>query len=279
MTVRIVTDSSCDILPEEATALGIEIVPLTIRFGSDEFRDREELSNEEFWERVRTSPVLPETAAPSVGAFESAFTRLVEEGATGILCINLSSRLSATMQSAQLAAKALEGVCPVAVVDSRSVSMGLGLQCLTAAEAARRGAGLDELVRKVEDQAGRTFLYGALDTLENLRKGGRIGAAQALLGSALSIKPVVAVRDGVVAQAAKVRTRTRSLRWLADRLAEAGPTEAVCVFEANADDLDQLLDMLPPTIDREQVRIGRIGPVIGTHCGPGTLGVGWVAAA
>lgn len=278
MTVRIVTDSSCDIQPAEADALGIEVVPLTIRFGDEELRDREELSNEEFWARVRTSPVLPETAAPSVGAFESVFTRLAEQGASGILCINLSSRLSATMQSAQLAAKALEGICPVAVVDSRSVSMGLGLQCIAAAEAAAEGAALPELVRRVEDQAGRTFLYGALDTLENLRKGGRIGAAQALLGSALAIKPVVAVRDGVVAQAAKVRTRSRSLRWLADRLAEAGPTEAVCVFEANAPDLGELLDLLPPAIDRDAIRIGRIGPVIGTHCGPGTLGVGWVAA-
>ena len=279
MGVRVVTDSSCDLPQARAAELGIEIVPLTIRFGSEEFVDRVELSNDEFWRKVATSPVLPETAAPSAGAFEATFRRLAEEGADGVLCVNLSSRLSATMQSAQLAAKALDGICPVEVVDSLSVSMGLGLQAINAANLATGGADLDTVVAATEDQARRTRLFGALDTLEHLRKGGRIGAAQALLGSVLSIKPVIDVRDGVVAEAGRVRTRSKSLRYLADQIAGAGKPESVYVFHANAPDVEELLDLLAPSVPREQIELGLIGPVIGTHTGPRTIGVGWVDPA
>ena len=138
--VRVVTDSACDLPVARAEELGIEIVPLTIRFGSEEFVDRVELTNEQFWQKVATSDVLPETAAPSAGAFEETFRRLADDGADGIVCINLSSRLSATMQSAQLAAKALKGTVPVEVVDSLSVSMGLGLQCINAVQPPNEGA-------------------------------------------------------------------------------------------------------------------------------------------
>lgn len=279
MGVRVVTDSSCDLPQARSDELGIEIVPLTIRFGSEEFVDRVELSNDEFWRRVASSPVLPETAAPSAGAFEATFRRLAEEGADGILCVNLSSRLSATMQSAQLAAKALDGVCPVEVVDSLSVSMGLGLQAINAAKLAATGADLEVLVRATEDQAHRTRLFSALDTLEHLRKGGRIGAAQALLGGVLSIKPVIDMRDGVVAEAGRVRTRSKSLRYLADQVTAAGKPESVYVFHAHAPDVEELLDLLAPSVPREEIEVGVIGPVIGAHTGPRTIGVGWVDPA
>ena len=154
MGVRVVTDSSCDLPVARAEELGIEIVPLTIRFGDEEFVDRVELTNEQFWTKVATSDVLPETAAPSAGAFEETFRRLADEGADGIVCINLSSRLSATMQSAQLAAKALKGTCPVEVVDSLSVSMGLGLQCINAVQLAdERRATSTRSPAPTEDQA------------------------------------------------------------------------------------------------------------------------------
>jgi len=276
--VRVVTDSSCDLPVERAAELGIEIVPLTIRFGGEEFVDRVELSNEEFWRKVATSDVLPETAAPSAGAFESTFQRLAAEGADGIVCINLSSRLSATMQSAQVAAKALKGTCPVEVVDSLMVSMGLGLQCINAVRMSEAGADLDQIARATEDQAGRTRLFGALDTLEHLRRGGRIGAAQALLGGMLSIKPVIEVRDGAVAEAGKVRTRSKSLKLLADKVAAATAPEQVFVFDAQAPDIDEMIELLAPTVARDQIEFGTIGPVIGTHAGPRTIGVGWVDA-
>jgi DegV family protein with EDD domain len=274
--VRVVTDSSCDLPVARAAELGIEIVPLTIRFGTEEFVDRIELTNEEFWTKVATSDVLPETAAPSAGAFEATFQRLAAEGADGIVCINLSSRLSATMQSAQVAAKALKGTCPVEVVDSMMVSMGLGLQCINAVRLAQDGADLETVTRATEQQAQRTRLFGALDTLEHLRRGGRIGAAQALLGGMLSIKPVIEVRDGAVAEAGKVRTRSKSLKLLADKVAEAANPEQVFVFDAQAPDIDEMVELLAPTVTRDQIEFGTIGPVIGTHAGPRTIGVGWV---
>ena len=274
--VRVVTDSSCDLPVDRAKELEIEIVPLTIRFGSKEYVDRVELTNEEFWLKVATSDVLPETAAPSAGAFEETFRRLAEEGAEGIVCINLSSRLSATMQAAQVAAKALKGTCPVEVVDSLNVSMALGLQCINAVKLAAGGADVDTVARATEDQALRTRLFGALDTLEHLRRGGRIGAAQALLGGVLSIKPVIEVRDGAVAEAGKVRTRSKSLRLLADKVAEAPNAEQIFAFDAQAPDIDELVEMLSATVPRDQIEFGTIGPVIGTHAGPRTIGVGWV---
>ena len=186
MGVRVVTDSACDLPDDLIERLGIEVVPLTIRFGDEELIDRKELTTGEFWRRLESSPELPETAAPSPGAFEQTFRRLVDDGATGIVCINLSSKLSGTMQSAEVAAKALEGTCPVTVVDSLQVSMGLGNLALTAARLAADGDGLDSIVADVLERRSRTKLFGTLDTLEYLKKGGRVGNARALLGSMLA---------------------------------------------------------------------------------------------
>jgi DegV family protein with EDD domain len=272
MPVRVVTDSACDLPDDLIERYGIEVVPLTIRFGHEELVDRKELSTDEFWRRLADSDVLPETSAPSAGAFEGAFRRLMEDGATGIICINLSSKLSATMQSAQVAAQAVEADCPVVVVDSLLVSMGLGSLCLTAARRAADGDSLDSIVANVTDRRNRSKLYGTLDTLEFLKKGGRVGNARALLGSMLAIKPVVEVRDGVVEEAGKVRTRSKALRLLVDRVKE-GPFENLAVLHGNAPDLDELLDLLEPLAPREEIVVGQIGPVIGTHAGPRVIGV------
>lgn len=279
MVVRIVTDSACDLPQARADALGIEIVPLSIRFGDEEFVDRVELSNDEFWRKVATSPVLPETAAPSPGAFEERFRALAADGADGIVCINLSSRLSGTMQAAQVAAKALEGDIPVSVVDSLSVSMGLGRQCIAAQAAAATGADLETVANAAESLAPTIRLFGALDTLEHLRRGGRIGGAQAMLGSVLSIKPIIELRDGVVVEAGKVRTRSKSLHHLADRLAAATKPTGVIVFHAQAPDIEEFLDLLEPSVPRAEIEVGAIGPVIGTHGGPRTIGLGWIESS
>jgi DegV family protein with EDD domain len=272
MAVRVVTDSACDLPDELIENLGIEVVPLTIRFGHEELVDRKELSTEEFWRRLALSDVLPETSAPSAGAFEEAFRRLAGDGATGIVCINLSSKLSATMQAAQVAAQAVQDACPVTVIDSLLVSMGLGNLCIAAAERAADGDSLDSIVSDVTGRRNRTKLYGTLDTLEYLKKGGRVGNARALLGSMLAIKPVVEVRDGQVEEAGKVRTRSKALRLLVDRVKE-GPFENLAVLEGNAPDRDELLDLLEPLSPRDEIVVGQIGPVIGTHAGPRVIGV------
>jgi DegV family protein with EDD domain len=272
MTVRVVTDSAADLDAGLATELGVRVVPLTIRFGTDEFVDRQDLTPAEFYARCAASPVLPETAAPSPGAFDAAFRSLFDEGADTVVCINLSSGLSATMQSAENAARGLEGR-DIRIVDSRSVTWGLGSQVVTAARAARDGASADEVVRLVEDLIPRTRVYGSLDTLDNLKKGGRIGNAQALLGTLLSIKPLVTIVDGVVEEGGKARTRSKALKVLVDKVAAAGAVENLAVMHGQAPDLDEFLELLSAVHPRDQIHVGDIGATIGVHAGPRVMGV------
>jgi len=272
MGIRVVTDSACDLPAPLIEALGIEIVPLTIRFGDQEFVDRVELSAAEFWDRLERSDTLPETAAPSPGAFETCFRDLAARGATGIVCINLSSHLSGTMQSAQVAAAATVDVCPVQVIDSQSASMGQGNLCLTAARRAADGDSLESIVAEVVDRRDRTKLFAALDTLEFLKRGGRVGNARALLGTMLSIKPIIELSTGIVEETAKVRTRSKALRVLAEKAGEE-QIEHLAVLHGNAPDLDDLFDLLAPIFPRDEIITGLIGPVIGTHAGPRVIGV------
>jgi DegV family protein with EDD domain len=276
-TVHVVTDSSCDLPADIAHDLDISIVPLAIRFGDEEFIDREELSTAEFWTRCVNSDTLPETAAPAPGQFEQVYRSAAAKGATGIVVVSLSSALSATMQSAQLAAKAIADDTTidldVRVIDSRTISMGLGTIALACARAARAGASIDEIEALANDLVGRTRVYGALDTLENLKKGGRIGNAKALLATALSIKPIIEVTGGIVEQAGKQRTRSKALAHLVDTVKKyQGNIENLAVLHADCSDVDLFVEMLAPYHTGEIV-IGEIGPVIGTHGGRGTIGV------
>ena len=275
--VRVVTDSSCDLPPEVCAEHGIRVVPLTIRFGSEEFVDRRDLSTDQFWQRCAVSPVLPETAAPAPGAFEAAFREAAAEGADGVLCLCLSSKLSATMQAAQVAAQAVD--VPVRVVDSLGVSMSLGVQVVAACELAEAGKGLDDIVGAAEEMATRVHLVAMLDTLENLRKGGRIGGAQAFIGSMLSLKPIVSVVDGEVVAESKQRTRSRAMRYLVDYVGRTTPDiERLYVMHAAAPDVDLFVEQVREIYPRDDIVVGDIGAVIGTHSGVGALGVGWVAA-
>jgi DegV family protein with EDD domain len=278
MTVRIVTDSSSDLSDAQVAQHGIEVVPLSIRFGAEEFEDRTELSVEDFYAKLESSTDLPETAAPAPGKFEAAFRRQADAGATAVVCINLSSGLSATMQSARNAATAIASYLPVHVVDSRSITTGLGTQVVLAAEAAAAGASAQEVVDLVNDLVARTHVFGALDTLDNLKKGGRIGGAQALLGSLLSIKPIVDISSGEVAEAGKARTRKKALETLRDKVAEHGAVEQLTVTHGFAPDHEQMLDLLGEIHPRASIKTATIGPVIGTHGGPRVMGVTWLDA-
>jgi DegV family protein with EDD domain len=275
--IRIVTDSACDLLDETLEEWRISMVPLRIRFGDEEFVDRYELSTKDFWYRCSTSRVLPSTAAPSPGQFQQVFEEIADEGATGIVCINLSSKMSATIESARQGAVALAGRLPIRIVDSMTVTLGIGLVATEAARIAASGATLAQ----VEDcalEASRSLkLYGAIDTLENLKKGGRIGGARAALGSMLAIKPVIEVRDGVVEEESKQRTRARSLRYLADKVRQAGPLRRLAVFSADAPDRDEFVGMLDQVdVSGGDILFGEVGPVVGSHAGRGAIGVAWL---
>ena len=282
MTVRIVTDSACDLRGDEVAHYGIEVVPLSIRFGDREYVDREELSVTEFYRLLAASDTLPETAAPAPGKFDAAFRRQLDAGATGIVCIDLSAALSATMQSAQTAADNLRQEMPdviVHVVDSRSITAGLGSIVIAAAQMGVDGATAEEIVAAVEGISDRTQVYGTLDTLDNLKKGGRIGGAQALLGSMLSIKPILDLSSGEVEEAGKQRTRKKALGWLRDKLVEVGPVENLAVMHGDAPDIDDFLAMISDIVDLDSIRIEKIGPVIGTHGGPRVMGIAFQTPA
>jgi DegV family protein with EDD domain len=276
-TVRIVTDSACDLDEADTAALQIDVVPLSIRFGNEEFVDRKDLTPKEFWRRVAASPVLPETAAPSPGAFEEAFRRAVHAGATTVICINLSSKLSATYASAELAASSLRPEIDVRVIDSLSITMGQGSMVRTAARMAANGASAEEIVTHVQAMTKRTHVYGALDTLDNLKKGGRIGGAKALIGSLLSVKPLLDISSGAVEELGKQRTRSKALAHLTSMVMQAktehGAIENLAVMHGDADDADQIIDQLSVAFPRDQIVTGQIGAVIGTHGGPRVVGI------
>jgi len=268
-----VTDSASDLPDAILTEHGIGLVPLRIRFGDEELVDRVELPTKDFWARARAFPGLPATSAPSPGHFQEAFGRMADQGADGVVCVNLSSKLSATIEAARQAARSIGGKLPVRVVDSLNVTMGEGLQVLIAAQAAETGKGLDEVVDAVVDAQSRLAVFAAFDTLQNLRQGGRIGGAQAMVGSLLSIKPVIEVVDGEVAEESKQRTRGRSLRYLAAKVHASGPLERMAVVGADAPDMDDFVALIADVTPDVPVVAADVGPVIGTHCGPGAIGV------
>ena len=273
------TDSSCDLPDELVARWGIEIAPLSIRFGDEELADREELSTAEFWARCARSSVLPSTAAPAPGRFEQSYRAMAERGSTDIIALTISGALSATFQSAELAARnvAADGI-RVSVIDSRTVTLGLGTIVLACAEAAERAGddgALDDIVGLAIDLVERTRVFGALDTMENLKKGGRVGNAKALLATALSIKPIIAVENGVVEQYGKQRTRSKALKFLVDKVAaNAGRIEHLAVLHADSADVDQFVTQLRPHFPGEIV-VGQIGPVVGAHAGRNTIGVAY----
>ncbi len=276
--VRVVTDSACDLSASLAEELGIEIVPLTIRIGGEEYVDRRDLTTAEFWAKCAASPTLPETAAPAPGQFEAVYRKLADEGATAVVAINLSGALSATMQSAELAARSVAADLPVTVVDSTTVSLGLGSIVADCARRAADGASAADVAGRARDLASRGVVWAALDTLDSLKKGGRIGGAKAMLASALSIKPIIEVRDGAVEQGGRQRTRSKALAFLVDKVTSAGPIENLSVMHADCADIDAFVELVRAA-HPGPILVGELGPVIASHTGRGTIGVAFQRGA
>jgi DegV family protein with EDD domain len=276
--IRIVTDSSSDVPHELAGEHAVEVVPLTIRFGDEEFVDRQDLTTASFWERLVLADHLPETAAPSAGLFEDTYRSLISEDATGIVVITISSELSGTYQSAVIAAERTNGEIPIRVIDSRSVGMGLGLPVLEAATLAGQGASLDEVADYAARSTASTSVVAALDTLEYLKRGGRVGSTQAFFGGLLNIKPLITLTDGVVAPFGRVRTRSKAIGALEERAAAIGPAiKAAAVFHGAAGDIDLVVERIQQHL-AVPVIVSMLGPVVGTHTGPGTVGIAYLTA-
>ena len=271
--VRVVTDSACDLTEELAARSKVTVVPLTIRFGAEELLDRRDLTPADFWRRCKASPTLPETAAPPPGAFREVFEQAAAEGAAGVACLTISSAMSATYQAAVAGAGPLAGRFPVTVVDTRSVTMGQGLLCMAAADLAEGGASLEQVVAGVHDLIGRTRVLGVVDTLDHLQRGGRIGGAAALLGSLLSIKPVIQVAGGVVEQESRQRTRGRAIDYLVAKVGDDAPLDRLAICDGAAPDIDSVVRRLSALEVAHPVEVVDLGPVVGTHSGPGTIGI------
>jgi DegV family protein with EDD domain len=250
----------------------IRVVPLDVRLGEwgpDEMRT---IDPAEFWRRCAMTSALPETSAPSPGAFAETFAKAAEDGCAGVVCLTLSAELSSTYQAACAGAEEVREQIDVRVIDTRTVTLGQAMVVLEAAELAAANQDLATTEAGARLIVPRVHVFGALDTLDNVRKGGRIGAAKALMGSLLSIKPILEISGGAKDES-RQRTRAGSLEYLVDKLRRAGPLEGLSVVHAAAPDLDLFLGMLEDIYPREKILVNYIGPVIGTHAGPRCVGI------
>jgi DegV family protein with EDD domain len=277
--VSIVTDSTSSMTQAMGQEYGVHVIPVHVAFGTQTYLDGVEINSELFYRLLRGSKQLPTTSQPTVADFVEVYSALSKQ-AEAIVSIHVSHKMSATFDSALIASKQLPDV-PIHVLDSHSVSMGLGLIAIAAARAAAAGQDAAQVVRLVEELSPKTNVIFTVETLEYMRKGGRIGGATALLGSALSIKPILYVRDGLVEPLEKPRTRRRAVRRMLDLMAErVGSSEAlhaVVLHCAAPDDAQVLAEQVAARFHCVELITGEAGPIIGTHAGPGTLGVAFYA--
>ena len=275
MKIAVVSDSTADMPPATAEAAGIRMVALSVTFGAQTFRVGEDLSTDEFWARM-TAPdaPFPTTAAPSPGAFQAAFEAAFAAGADAIVCVNITETLSATVSSARIAA----GMMPdreIHVLDTGTVSMGVGLLALMATELAATGTPAAEVAARLESRKGDIDLYVGLDTIAYLRKGGRISGPRATIGTLLSVKPIITVREGLVEIADKPRTRSRARERVLELLSARRLERLAILYSPPADAKafrDELVARLPGGLDPAHVSVQPIGPSVGPHIGPGALG-------
>ena len=271
--VAILADSASDLSAEQAQEHNITVVPLLVSFGDREYRAGVDLSSEDFW-RELTAPgaPFPKTAAAAPGTFKDAYESLLEGGADEVVYVGVGGKLSATVASAKVAREMLPDR-KIHVVDTNTASMGTGLLAILAAEKAAAGMSGEQVVSEVLKKLDKVDLYVALETLEYLKRGGRISAARAAIGSVLSVKPIITCVDGVVETADRPRTRGRARERLLELLAATKP-ERVAVLHGQAEDIEEFArDLAKKTgVRRERMTINLIGPSVGPHLGPGAYG-------
>ena len=271
MTVKVVTDSVSDLPPQVVEELGITVIPLNVRFGEEVYRDGIDLTTEQFYERLVRSKALPVTSVPSPGTFAEAYDKLAEE-TDEILAIILTSKLSGTYEVARQSVGLMRRKCRVEVVDSQWAVMAEGFIVMAAAGATQAGASLEEALELVRSNIPRVDMRAAFDTLEYLRRGGRIGAAQALLGSVLKINPIITMRDGLVEPAGRAHSRSKAIDHLYQFVTSYSHIDEIAVEEAACpDDADLLVKRLSAKFPGKRIYRTKTTPVIGTHTGPGLL--------
>jgi DegV family protein with EDD domain len=271
MTVKIVTDTVADLPSGVIKELGITVIPILVRFGEQVYRDGIDLTSDQFYEKLKESKALPVTSVPSPGTFAEAYDRLAEE-TNEILAITVSSKLSGTYEVALQSIGLMKRKCRVEVIDSKWATMAQGFIVMEAAKAARAKASLDEVVEITRKTIPRVDFLSTFDTLEYLRRGGRIGKAQAFLGSVLKVNPLITLRDGVVQPAGRLRSRAKAIERLYEfamgysHIDEMAVEDTACPDEAEA-----LVERLSEKFPKERIYCSKMTPAIGTHTGPGLL--------
>lgn len=279
MTVKVVTDSLSDITSDIAQELGITVVPLTVIFGRESFLDRITITTNEFYRRLTEGAIWPTTTQPSPAAFAEVYDKLAGE-TDEILVVTLSRKLSGTYESALGAKSLVKKKCRIEVIDSQTVAMGLGLIVISIAKAAQAGAGLNELADSVYKAMPRSHNIMYFDTLKYLAKGGRIGKAQELVGSLLSVKPILTIKNGEVAPLTRVRSQGAGIEYLYNFVNGFTNIEELAVEHSTApEEADKLVVRLSAVLPKKRIYRSTVSPVLGTYAGPNALAVTVLEAA
>ncbi len=278
MTVRIVTDSTCDLPAETISRYGIHVVPLYINVGKQGYLDGVDMTRTEFYSRLPTFSEHPTTAVPSIERFRAAYNTLADEGADEVLSIHISIALSAVVDMARLAAKDTTAA-PVTVIDAQQLSLGTGFMVETAAKMAAAGNSAAEIQAALQDQVQRSHVFAALDTLEYLKRSGRMNKYLAGFATLLQVKPILTMHKGIPGSE-KVRTRDRALRRVVEMLAAVGPIERVAIVHTHAfpERIADLRARAAHLLPQGEILTQDITPVIGAHIGPGALGFAVIGA-
>lgn len=273
MVVKIVTDTLSDITGDLVTKLGVTAVPLYVRFGEEVYRDRVDISSEDFYRRLMNEPKLPSTTQPTPNDFAEVFRKLAQE-TNEILVITVSSKLSGTNQSAQQAKGYVQSKCRIEVVDSQTVAMAEGLIVASVANAVKAGANLDKATEMARKAASRSHLVAYFDTLKYLAKGGRIGKAKEFLGSMLSVKQILTVKEGEMAPLTRVHSLRAGMDYLHSFPSRFPSLEALAVeHTTNIEDGNMLAERLTKDYPNIPMYRSIISPVVGTYSGPGAMAI------
>lgn len=271
--VAIVTDSTADLTPDQLATNGITMVPLNVHFGDETLQDQVEISTDQFMERLASAPNLPTTSQPSAGQFEQAFRDLARDN-DAIVAVLLSSKLSGTVQSATIAAEAVAETVPVVVVDSLNASLGLGFQALRAAALRDDGHDATAIGDRLREEVTSYHLLFFVETLEHLRRGGRIGKAATMVGSLLQLRPLLRIDEGLIVPFERTRTRGKALSALVDfAKGLSGVDVAAALYNTTPDDAARLAAQVQVLAPEREVLVAQFSPVLGAHVGPGAVGL------